>query len=166
VLNAEVNAEVNAECLANFSIPFKHSPFTLYFSIQHSAFIIAMRVVIVGPPAARARLSGTLPDGLEIVGEARTMAEARRLILAADAWLVATTDRDDADAEGHESLSAREIEVLELLAQGLPNKSIAVRLGISDQTVKFHVASICGKLGAANRTDAARRALRRGVIPL
>ena len=43
---------------------------------------------------------------------------------------------------------------------------IAERLGISDQTVKFHVASIFGKLGAANRTDAVRRAVRRGVITL
>ena len=48
--------------------------------------------------------------------------------------------------------------MLELLAEGLPNKAIAARLGISDQTVKFHVASIAGKLGAANRTDAVRRA--------
>jgi two-component system, NarL family, nitrate/nitrite response regulator NarL len=56
--------------------------------------------------------------------------------------------------------------VLELLAEGLPNKAIAARLGISDQTVKFHVASITGKLGAANRTDAVRRAVRRGLITL
>ncbi|MGH9331753.1 MAG: helix-turn-helix domain-containing protein, partial [Vicinamibacterales bacterium] len=56
--------------------------------------------------------------------------------------------------------------VLDLLAQGLPNKSIAARLAISDQTVKFHVASICGKLGAANRTDAVRRAVRSGLISL
>jgi DNA-binding NarL/FixJ family response regulator len=58
------------------------------------------------------------------------------------------------------------MEVLELLAEGLPNKSIATRLGISDQTVKFHVASLCGKLGAANRTQAVRLAVRRGVISL
>ena len=63
-------------------------------------------------------------------------------------------------------MTARELEVLELLAQGLPNKAIGFRLGISDQTVKFHVASICGKLGATNRTDAARRALMQGMIPL
>ncbi len=53
--------------------------------------------------------------------------------------------------------------MLELLAEGLPNKAIAARLGISDQTVKFHVSSISGKLGAANRTDAVRRAVRRGL---
>jgi DNA-binding NarL/FixJ family response regulator len=129
-----------------------------------------MRVVVVGPAAARARLSANLPDGLDVVGEARTLAEARTLPVAADAWLL-TTPRptplhDDSEQLGSEPLTARELEVLELLAQGLPNKAMAARLGISDQTVKFHVASICGKLGAANRTDAARRALRRGVIPL
>ncbi len=127
-----------------------------------------MRVVVVGSPAARARLSANLPDGLEVVGEARTLADARNLPLAADAWLIAAArdDEDERDRSGSEPLTARELEVLELLAQGLPNKSIAVRLGISDQTVKFHVASICGKLGAANRTDAVRRALRRGMIGL
>ena len=62
-----------------------------------------------------------------------------------------------------EPLTPREIQVLELLAEGLPNKAIAGRLAISDQTVKFHVASIYGKLGAANRTDAVRRAVRRGL---
>jgi DNA-binding NarL/FixJ family response regulator len=58
----------------------------------------------------------------------------------------------------------REIEVLGHLLEGLSNKTIAGRLGISDQTVKFHVAAICGKLGAANRTDAVRRAIRRGLV--
>jgi len=55
---------------------------------------------------------------------------------------------------------------LELLAEGLPNKAIADRLHISDQTVKFHVASIYAKLGAANRTDAVRRAVRQGLLTL
>lgn len=74
--------------------------------------------------------------------------------------------RDDADDIPEEPLTPREIQVLELLAEGLPNKAIATRLRISDQTVKFHVASIAGKLGAANRTDAVRRAVRRGLLTL
>lgn len=65
-----------------------------------------------------------------------------------------------------EHLVSDAIHVLELLAQGLPNKAIAEHLGISDQTVKFHVASITGKLGAVNRTDAVRLAVRRGLIAL
>jgi DNA-binding CsgD family transcriptional regulator len=126
-----------------------------------------MRVVVVGSSAARARLIARLPDGMEVVGEARTLGEARERGVDSDGWLVATPDeRPVDDFTAAEPLTPREVEVVELLAQGLPNKSIASRLGISDQTVKFHVASICGKLGAANRTEAARIALRLGVIPL
>jgi len=65
-----------------------------------------------------------------------------------------------------EALTAREQEVLAHLAQGMSNKAIAHALGISDQTVKFHVAAIIAKLGAANRTDAVRRAIRRGLVAI
>jgi DNA-binding NarL/FixJ family response regulator len=65
-----------------------------------------------------------------------------------------------------ESLTPRETQVLELVADGLPNRAIATRLGVSDETVKFHLGSIFGKLGASNRTDAVRRALQRNLIPL
>jgi len=63
-----------------------------------------------------------------------------------------------------ESLTPREIEVLRLLAAGLGNKEIASRLGISDHTVKFHVASIMGKLGAASRTEAVTLGIRHGLV--
>lgn len=65
-----------------------------------------------------------------------------------------------------EDLTPRELEVLQLLAQGLPNKAIARRLGISDHTVKFHVNAILGKLGAQSRTEAAIRATRLGLVTL
>jgi DNA-binding NarL/FixJ family response regulator len=77
-----------------------------------------------------------------------------------------TPDPDQDSIAFDEPLTPREVQVLELLAEGLPNKAIAVRLRISDQTVKFHVSSISGKLGAKNRTDAVRRAVRRGLITL
>jgi two-component system nitrate/nitrite response regulator NarL len=70
------------------------------------------------------------------------------------------------DALDAEPLTAREAEVLESLAQGLSNRAIAARLGISEHTVKFHLASVFGKLGATTRTGAVRRALRRGLIAL
>jgi two-component system, NarL family, nitrate/nitrite response regulator NarL len=65
-----------------------------------------------------------------------------------------------------EALSRREIEVLQLVAEGLPNKSIAERLGISDHTVKFHLNSILGKMGAQSRTQAVTQAMRLGLISL
>jgi DNA-binding NarL/FixJ family response regulator len=63
-------------------------------------------------------------------------------------------------------LTPREREVLQLLAQGLPNKTIAQRLDISDHTVKFHVNAIMTKLGAQSRTEAVVRATRLGLIIL
>ena len=65
-----------------------------------------------------------------------------------------------------ESLTPRESEVLQMLASGLGNKEIAAKLEISDHTVKFHVASILGKLGAATRTEAVALGIRRGLVLL
>ena len=64
------------------------------------------------------------------------------------------------------ALTPREIEVLNLLAEGASNKTIAGRLGISVHTVKFHVGSLLDKLDAAGRTDAVAHAARLGVIQL
>ena len=66
----------------------------------------------------------------------------------------------------HQELTSREMDVLHLLAEGLPNKVIASRLGISDHTVKFHLAATMGKLGAQSRTEAVTRATRSGLILL
>jgi DNA-binding NarL/FixJ family response regulator len=65
-----------------------------------------------------------------------------------------------------EPLTPRELEVLRLMAEGLPNKTIAARLDISEHTVKFHVNTILGKLGVASRTEAVVRATRLGLILL
>ena len=104
------------------------------------------------------------------MSSARRRRSRRRERFDCDAFLLAAETEAPAwepELEGaREPLTPREIQVVELLAQGLPNKAIAARLGISDQTVKFHVSSICGKLGAINRTDAVRRAVRRGLIAL
>ena len=65
-----------------------------------------------------------------------------------------------------EALTAREHDVLALVADGCGNREIATRLGISEHTVKFHLASIFGKLGVATRTEAVQRGLRLGVIEI
>lgn len=79
-----------------------------------------------------------------------------------------TTKPRRAEDEGRlvESLTTREHEVLELVANGLHNRDIARSLAISEHTVKFHLASIFGKLGASTRTDAVQRGLRHGVIDI
>jgi len=69
-------------------------------------------------------------------------------------------------AERDAALTPREIQVLSLLAEGASNKSIALRLGISVHTVKFHVASLLDKFEAIGRTDAVTQAVRLGVIQL
>lgn len=130
----------------------------------------AIRVGLVGSAAQRARLRRRLEEtSVEIAGEFDSIAAAEASDSAMDAILIGGRNGGAASASDEavrEPLTAREVEVLELLAEGLPNKAIAERLGISDQTVKFHVSSISGKLGAANRTDAVRRAVRRGLVTL
>jgi DNA-binding NarL/FixJ family response regulator len=65
-----------------------------------------------------------------------------------------------------EEITSRETDVLRMLAEGLVNKDIATRLGISEHTVKFHISSILDKLGASTRTEAVALGIRRGLIPI
>ncbi|MCL4543505.1 MAG: response regulator transcription factor [Chloroflexi bacterium] len=67
---------------------------------------------------------------------------------------------------GDEELTARERQVLELVAQGESNKTVAFHLGITEHTVKFHVSEILAKLGAASRTEAVSLAIQRGLVAL
>jgi ATP/maltotriose-dependent transcriptional regulator MalT len=131
-----------------------------------------MRVLLVGPARARESLRAQLLDSsIDVVGEFASADDARLSGIAADAILMAidagsTPRRRDAPEVIEEPLTPRELQVLALLAEGLANKAIAGRLDISDQTVKFHVAAILGKLGVANRTEAVRVAVRRGLIAM
>ena len=84
---------------------------------------------------------------------------------APDAVVVGPID-PAGDAETQIPLTARELEVLALLAEGASNKLIAQRLGISAHTAKFHVASLLDKLDAVSRTDAVAHAARIGVLHL
>jgi DNA-binding NarL/FixJ family response regulator len=133
-----------------------------------------MRVVLVGPAAERQRLRARLPPGVEVAAEYDTAEDARASDIAADAVMTAPAPSGRRDRPGGapsedasvEHLTPRETQVLALVAEGLSNRAIAERLHISDQTVKFHVASIMGKLGTANRVETVRLAVRRGLISL
>jgi DNA-binding NarL/FixJ family response regulator len=88
--------------------------------------------------------------------------EAKTIVAASQIPASRTNDIE----ELLEPLTAREQEVLRMLALGLANKEIASRLNISEHTVKFHVAAILGKLGAASRTEAVALAIRHGLVLL
>jgi DNA-binding CsgD family transcriptional regulator len=101
-----------------------------------------------------AALLANIPD-LRLVGAN----ESPDVVLTLSNEICASTDRDV-------PLTPREMEVLTLLAEGMSNKAIARRLGISVHTAKFHVAALIDKLDAVGRTDAVAQAARRGVIQL
>src|SRR5690348_11151896 len=79
---------------------------------------------------------------------------------------VAGVPGEERVAVADETLTPRELEVLQLMAQGLPNKLIAQRLHITEHTAKFHVSAILTKLAAASRTEAVTIAARRGLLIL
>ena len=73
---------------------------------------------------------------------------------------------EENEAEFSEEITSRETDVLRMLAEGLVNRDIAARLGISEHTVKFHISSILDKLGASTRTEAVTLGIRRGLIAI
>lgn len=134
-------------------------------------------IVFVGTdPAGRSRAWGAAPRGYlahdagadEIaaavlaVVSGLSVAEPSLLRSIAAATLPALGD----SSRAAEPLTHRELEVLQLLAAGLPNKTIALRLHISEHTAKFHVSSVLSKLGASSRTEAVTAAARQGLLLL
>ena len=121
-----------------------------------------------GDDAWRAGARGVLSRGVSrdaLIGA--IVAAASGLVVFEHGLAPATpTQPDDAVALDGIALTPRELEVIRLLAEGLPNKLIADRLNISDHTAKFHVNAILSKLGAHSRTEAVTRAARGGLITL
>jgi NarL family two-component system response regulator LiaR len=118
-------------------------------------------------PAVRAGAAGYLlkdVEPAELVRAIRTVDDGEALLHPAVAARLmeefAETERPTAE----EALTAREREVLQLIARGLPNKLIARDLEIAEKTVKTHVSSILSKLGLTDRTQAALYAVRRGMV--
>jgi DNA-binding NarL/FixJ family response regulator len=97
---------------------------------------------------------------------AADLAGAIRAVLAGDRPLPESVAQRLADGLLQPRLTARELDVLRLIAQGMRNKEIAAHLGISDETTQGHVKSILSKLGLHDRTEAVSVAVRRGIIHL
>jgi DNA-binding NarL/FixJ family response regulator len=89
-----------------------------------------------------------------------------RVVSAGSKRVSSEVERELANHIGDDGLSARETQVLKLVAQGHTNRRIAAVLGISEETAKGHLKSILGKLGAADRTHAVTLGLKRGIIQL
>ncbi len=120
-------------------------------------------------PAVRAGAAGYLLKDVEpadLVRAIRTVAGGDALLHpTVAARVMEELARDPARAARHELLTERELEVLGLVARGLANKAIAFELGVAEKTVKTHVGNILGKLGLADRTQAALYAVREGLVP-
>jgi len=136
-------------------------------------------VIVLSEQANAAWLSKALRLGVRAVLPHEVTPEQLRAALEAAAAGLVVVHPSEVDAvlpavvgssppvdELLEPLTRREREVLQMLAGGLANKEIAARLAISDHTVKFHVASILGKLGASTRTEAVSAGIRRGLVLL
>ena len=132
--------------------------------------------VLLVDTADSALVRSALRSGIRgVISWDATPQEIEGAVHAVNAGLVVTTPASLAEAlpeaqpvaeELAEPLSDRELEVLDLLAEGISNKLIAHRLSISEHTVKTHIASIFAKLGASSRTEALSRAIRRGLVML
>jgi two-component system, NarL family, response regulator YdfI len=134
-------------------------------------------IVLLADHLGRAEIRRALHSGVRaILPRDATGPEIRAAIEGAAAGLVVLSAEDmdallptDTELVREElipgdTLSAREVEVLAMLAEGLGNKDIAARLKISEHTVKFHVSSILGKLRATTRGEAVARGVREGLI--
>jgi len=132
-------------------------------------------VLLVEEPAAAwtamARRAGVravlgLDAGPDQISAAVAAATAGLLTLHPDALRARVASSRSVPVEEDRALTVRQHEILEMMAGGLSNRVIAARLGISAYTVKFHVAAILDKLGAATRTEAVTLGVRNGLISL
>jgi DNA-binding NarL/FixJ family response regulator len=117
--------------------------------------------------AWRAGARGLLPRDADAAQIAAALTGASLDLLVVDPAFAGALSAHGSDEQPLvEPLTPRELEVLQLLAEGLPNKTIARNLEISEHTVKFHVNAILSKLNAGSRTEAVVRATRAGLILL
>jgi NarL family two-component system response regulator YdfI len=147
-------------------------------SLAASELASEATIVVLSDPSESRRLAAALREGVRAILPSNISPE--QLVAALQAVAAGLTVMHPAEidamfpagptsrplAELTEPLTPRENEVLQMLASGLANKEIAARLAISEHTVKFHVTSILGKLGAGSRTEAVSLGIRRGLVLL
>ncbi len=129
----------------------------------------ALRVVVLTLDADSERVNAAFAAGADafVLKQAHPddLATAVRQCFAHSVYLAAPPTAGEALPEQATSLTAREVEILRLVAEGYSNRRLAELLGVSEPTVKFHLTNVYRKLGVANRTEASRWAQRHGVLP-
>ena len=143
------------------------SDFTQHTSAPTLPLLALLADPSIAPSVWQAGVRALLPRSAPVATLAAALhAAAANLVVldprSASSVLVPATGLPDAI----EPLTAREREVLQLMAQGMPNKTIARELAISEHTVKFHVNAILSKFGAQSRTEAVVLASRAGLVLL
>jgi two-component system, NarL family, response regulator YdfI len=148
----------------------------VFDSLQQARLLRSARIVLISDQlsspsvnrALRLGVRGIFPERLEPEQLAAALEAIVRGLIVLHPGELQRTQSQIADefVESVEPLTTRERDVLQMLSQGLGNKEIAARLKLSEHTVKFHIASIFGKLGASTRTEAVSIALRRGLVLL
>jgi two-component system, NarL family, nitrate/nitrite response regulator NarL len=131
------------------------------------AVLAVLRDAAQAGPALAAGARGVVPrdvSGARLAAAVRAVAEGLMVLDASAAEALLRSRPEPAPLV--EALTAREQEVLQLVAEGLSNKLIAARLAISEHTAKFHVNAILGKLGAQTRAEAVAQAARLGLLLL
>jgi DNA-binding NarL/FixJ family response regulator len=135
--------------------------------VPTAAPLVALAVdAAAAAEALRTGVRAVLLRGAPAAAISAALGAAARGLAVLDAAFAEAFVRAPGASEGADSLTAREREVLSLLAEGLGNRAIGARLGISEHTAKFHVNSILGKLGAGSRAEAVVRAVRQGLVLL
>jgi DNA-binding NarL/FixJ family response regulator len=179
----DVSVVAQADSAQAASLARLHQPDAVVWALGGGSSPVpdALRALADGGAAIVALVGDEAAAGAALAAEARGVltrdASSERVVAAVramldglmvlDPSLAGLLQRPAADLDPPvETLTARETEVLQLLAQGLTNRAVADRLGISEHTAKFHVNAILGKLGAQGRTDAVVRAARLGLIVL
>jgi len=168
------------------TVAMDHSPCIVILSMSPPAVARALDrlasaprmppvIVLTSAPhdawTARARRSGVravlrLDAGADELAAAIAATQVGLLAVHPDALHGVSARVAASPATAPVTLTAREIEVLEMMAEGMSNRAIARHLKISSHTVKFHVASVLGKLGARSRTEAVTAGIRHGLISL
>lgn len=146
-------------------------------ALEHAAERVALPATVLLTSSARSvhqfldlGVRAVLPDRPDRARLAAAIRAVAAGLIVLDEHVAGIEPPSEAEPRGEpelvDALTPREIEVLQLLAEALPNKEIAAALGISEHTVKFHLSSIFGKLGATSRTEAVTIGIRRGLVML